>query len=584
MLSPDGHPVGVFAIFGKKPRATFNADQRRELAGYSAMALKDISQQAIWHSDSDLQSLRSTPLLERDSDHRPSKKTSPTIDTDHNLVPPGLRYHKVKTPPTDTSRVFLNRHLSSDVLSEQTPPSSSEGSADDTFPGNPKGFGKNHKQLSVNADANHVSSSSYGELITPDSEGFRISTPRPFSASDLTSLNPHPPNTPVLLSQDASFHNNFDLTVENFMSLSDNDCAEQESPLIDLSTPQEVDKSETGESQTVAIPPASRLTFDSISTAMTDQSRDKKDPMADAAFYCAEIAQKLSYDLIYVVEIKPSRPDMTDEELLAPEGLQKKILVAYGLHKPLDLRNDVHINSLRSRGEIIWETPSALYEMGDCRSCFWISMQTEGGPMRQRTSGLVFGAFRLPKLVEDGVRTPDISTDEVKELKDAIEILKRILNLNQPNGRISPKKSNSEPSSPKRHAANEAVRSRRHLLDKTPEPYSAKEAVAVGSYYSAKNAPVLEEGYPAGEATEVGRFLRDQSPDQATEAVDVVTTSLESPKSHAEPPSPPAKPKRLTKSSKSSRSSKDKAVETQQISIEAGLDRPFHAIARFRAF
>ena len=48
MLSSDGQPVGVFAIFSREPRDAFTAAQRRELAGYSAMALSDLTQQAKW--------------------------------------------------------------------------------------------------------------------------------------------------------------------------------------------------------------------------------------------------------------------------------------------------------------------------------------------------------------------------------------------------------------------------------------------------------------------------------------------------------------------------------------------------------
>jgi hypothetical protein len=594
MLSPDGHPVGVFAVFSKEPRATFNLDQRRDLAHYSTIAMKEISQLADLYLDSDLQSLRSTPLLQRDSDYRPIKEKSPSIDTDHTMVPSGLRYHKVKTPPTDTTRVFLNRHMSSDITSEQTPPSSSEGSENDTFPGSPKGFDKNYKQLSVNSNLNHISSS-YGDLITPDSEGFRVPTPRPFSDSDLTSLNPHPPNTPVHLSHDASLHNDFDLTVENFMSLSDIDCAEQESPLIDLNTPQDLDKSQPGENQSLPQSPTSRLTFDSISTALTNHSRNRNEVKEaarnEAAFFCAEIAEKLRYDVLYVVEIRPSRPNMTDEEIFSSNGLYREILTGKGLEirrlRASDIRPEEPVLSLRTRPteEIRHETPDAKSETEDCRSAIWLPIHTEGGPRSQRTSGIVFGAFRLPKPVEDGVATQDISDDEIRELKDAVVALKRIFRKywKLQNGHRSP--SNSAASSPRRDAANESVKEGRHLLDLTPQPFSVSEAVGVGRDFSTHNQCALDEGFPAGEATEIGQVLRDLSPNQVNEAVQVVSTSFTSTKAHAEPPEPPAKSNRLTKSSKSSRrSSKAKSVEAQEISLDAGLERPFHAIARFRAF
>jgi hypothetical protein len=575
MLSPDGHAVGVFAIFGKEPRVAFDAAQRRELAGYSAMALKDISQQALWLSDSELHSPQSTPLLDRDSDYRPSKGKPPAFNIDHTLVPPGLRYHKVKTPPTNTSRVFLTRQLSPSVLSEQTPPSSSEGSEDDTFPGRPRGFGKNHKQLSVNSDLSHVTS--HGDLITPDSEGFRVPTPRPFSASDLTSLNPHPPNTPVMLSQDYSFDINADLTVENFMSLSDNDCAEEESPLIDLATPEE----RSNKSKTRVKTPK-RMTVSSISTMMIGQSRVSKDPMVEAALFCSRTAQNLGYDLMYVVEIQPARPSMTDLELSAPGGVQKKILVAYGLKKPMDLSTDMHLRVLRCRGYQAYENPQNTYESGEFRTGCLIPLQTESVPVRKRSSGLVFGAFRRPNPAEVGGPVRQTSTQEIKELLDAAMDLKEII-LKQSNGRRSPKKSNSEPSSPKRYLANEAREIGKHLLDDTPEGYPASEAVEMGSYSPANIESALQNRYPAGEAIEVGQFLQDELPGQSQikEAVEVVKPSLDSAAPRTEPPSLQLETERSTKSSKNSYLKSSKIVE---VSLDAGMERPFHAVARFRPF
>ena len=614
MLSSDGQPVGVFAIFSKEPRVTFSPDQRRELAGYSAMALKDLTHQALYLSDPELHSSRTTPLLERDSTinvgyRRLKIKSPPAIQIDHTLVPPGLRYHKVKTPPTGTPQVFVNR--SPAVLSEHTPPSSSEGSENDTFPGTQKGIGKNSKQLSVNSDLNHVSSC--GDMITPDSEGFRIPTPRPFSASDLTSLNPLPPNTPVLLSQDDSFQSNMDLTVENFMSLSDNDCAEQESsPLIDLSTPKdESNEGKTRVEQSLGPPsPSSRLNTSSISTMMTGESHESSDPMAEAAFSCSFSAQSLGYDLIYVVEIKPSRPFMTEKELFAPGGLQKRILVAYGLDRPMELSIDMHIRALRSRGYQAWENHTATYENGEYQAGVLIPLQTESTPYRKRSSGLVFGAFRRPKLVEigDGVHTP---AEDIQRLVDAATALEDIL-LKQPNSRRSPRKNNNETKSPNRYPTNKAVKlqnhlnemqdrfpnskaakegryspvsnkpapqercpaskaakDRKHLLDQTPDPYPAGEAVEVGIYSRANSETVPQERYPANEAVEVGK--------PSIESGISTTTSY----SATQPPSPDRKP-----SSKSGKSSKPKkAVEGgKKYSLDAGLDRPFHAISRFRPF
>jgi hypothetical protein len=543
------------------------------------MALKDLTQQAMWLSDSELHSPRSTPLLERDSDgngtYRPPKiKSLPAVQVDLTLVPSGLRYHKMKTPPTGTPQVFVDR--SPDVLSEQTPPSS-EGSEDDTFPSNPRGFGKNHKQLCVNSDLNHVSS--YGDMITPDSEGFHVPTPRPFSASDLTSLNPHPPNSPVLPSQDGLLHTNSDLTMEDFMSLSDNDCAEQESPLIDLSTPmEETNKSKISDGQSLALPPFSRLTISSIST-MTGQSRESTDPMAEAAFACSFSAQSLGYDLIYVVEIKPSRPNMTSKELFAPGGVRKRILVAYGLDRPMELSTEMHIRVLRSKGYQAWENHRADYGNGEYQSGYLIPLHTESVPYRKRSSGLVFGAFRRPKLAQVDDSVPEVPVEDTQRLLDAAMALKNIL-LKQPNVRRRLKRSKTEPTSPNRYLANEAVEVGKDLVDKTPERYPAGEAAEVGRYSLGHKEPTPEEKYHAGEAVEVRKFLGEEISEKypVNEAVEVAKPSLDSKTSRTEPSTPERKPS--TKSSKPK-----KGIEGgKKFPLDPGLERPFHAVSRFRPF
>lgn len=685
MLSSDGQPVGVFAIFSREPRDAFTAAQRRELAGYSAMALSDLTQQAKWLAGTELRSDRSTPLLQRDSringDYRPPAANAQThVEIDHALVPPGLRYHKQKTPPTNATRVFLNQQLSPDSRFEQTPPSSSEGSEGDSFPGHPRGFGKNHKDLSVKSDLSQYASS--GDMITPDSEDFCVPTPRPFSASDLTSLNPHPPNSPVLLGQDTSFQANSDLTVESFMSLSDRDCAEEESPLIDLSTPEsQPNESTTVGAQSLAPP---RFANSSISTAMASEPQKFKDPMAEAAFSCSFTAQNQGYDLIYVVDIKPTGPFMTDQELLAPGGLQKRIVVAYGLDRPMELATQMHINVLRSRGFQIWENRDATYDNGEFRTGYLLPLSTESGPRRQRSSGLIFGAFRRPKLVEVGPIV-HISSQEMQRLLESAHTLRDLV-LKQPDTRRPPKRANTEPTTqdrypaneaievqvgrfsvanpgcsfPNRYATNEAVEVRKRLLDETPGRYLANEAVEVQMerhpLVSTSRSPPKPHlpsevvqvekhlpdetpyRYPPYEAA-VGRHNIDEAPYRcptreagaivthtpepyyATEAVEVAKISYDSgigSSEHAslermpareavkvkkagksEPASPDRKiSKEATTSKKTGKSaptspdrkaSKEskratKLEKAAKTPLDAVMDRPFHAINRFRPF
>lgn len=233
LLSDDGEVMGILAIFGKEPRTSFSQLQRRELAEYSATIMDDLNYQTNCLSDPEL---RSTPLLQRDSvifgDYQPRNIKSPVMDFSANnvepgLIPPALKYHKVAKSSDKKTNLYLNRRSQTNFAhhAEPTPPSSAESNHGGFF-GKSESFGKNQKQLSEDPILNDISSLGLQEIS--DSRRLRISTPRPFSASDITSLNLHPPNTPdrSVKDEDLSHQPKFDLTVEDFMSLSDTDCLE----------------------------------------------------------------------------------------------------------------------------------------------------------------------------------------------------------------------------------------------------------------------------------------------------------------------------------------------------------------------
>ena len=480
MLAANGQAVGVVGIFGREPRTEFSPLDRRELAEFASLAMTDLTLQAESLADPEL---RSTPLLQRDSiingDYKPCKVLSilgaDSDDLETGLMPPALRYHKIKTPPRKHARLFVRRD-SRDMLSSptiHTPPSSGE-SDDGKFIGSPRGFGKNRKMLSVNSGLD--CEPPFYDLITPDSRNFEMPPARPFSSSDITSLNIHPPNTPAqsLVDGEEPRLPNLDLTIADFMSLSDNDCAEepgqeksvkgsgQSSPLIDLSSPPAETQSSGAISNrditTVAVAP-SRHTMASIVTSISSPSREVQNPMAEAAFACAFSAQSLGYDLIYAVEIHPTRQFMTDKDLHAPGGLQKKILVAYGLEHPMELSSDIHIRVVRSRGYETWENHRPTYDKEEYRTGYLIPLDTEGGPRRLRSSGIVLGAFRKAKHA-NGVLSP---AAEIERLLDAAHVLRQI--LLKPTVRRKPKRSNTEPSAPRPYPANEAIEVGKYSFD-----------------------------------------------------------------------------------------------------------------------
>ncbi|PVH87474.1 hypothetical protein DL98DRAFT_249637 [Cadophora sp. DSE1049] len=521
MMSTCGEVLGVLAIFAAKPRISFTPVQRRELAEFTSLVMKDLKLQvdalANHHQ-------RSTPILDPDS----------LINGPYQAQ--SIKSVVAKTPKAIQSRLFLNRTSQEALLQhlEQTPPSSAESSSG--YFETPTSLKNQHE--SVSDQFGMSASQSFQESLASYPTGFRVSSPRPFSSSDLTSLHPHPPNTPVhsVREADLSTQPKFDLDWNDFKDLTDEDCAEpirqsasvatrtvrrmksgrftgtpnmkprfshlesiasladyeqesgmndsdksdnhsdqknlvygssnflareqsqksgtlayrysqkkaadmssskllnaslgrvasntvssrndrrkiDSSPLIDLSTPDSEDtlKPQTEKSIDIYKSPSLRLKrMPSTSTAYTVESAYNlsDESLEEAAYACSFQAQTLGFDLIYAVEIKPAKQFMSEQELLGPNGLHKRILVAYGLTKPLDLASDMHIRVLRSRGGEHWinDFADTRYGEADYQTGLLIPVLSEGGPKRLRSWGIVMGAFRKPRRVaSDDFQSP----------------------------------------------------------------------------------------------------------------------------------------------------------------------------------
>ena len=198
LMSACGEVLGVFAIFAAKPRTSFTPVQRRELAEFTSLVIKDLKLQV-----DALETIqqRSTPILDRDSlinapyQAQSMQSVVDSSDLESNLVPSALTYQKGKTPKEIQSRLFINRTSQEALLqrTEQTPPSSAESSSGYfESPNNSK-----DQRKIISDQLGMTASQSFQESLASDPTGYRVSSPRPFSSSDLTSLHPHPPNTPV---------------------------------------------------------------------------------------------------------------------------------------------------------------------------------------------------------------------------------------------------------------------------------------------------------------------------------------------------------------------------------------------------
>lgn len=206
MMTCSGAVIGVFAIFGYEPREEFTAMQRRRLTDYSTATMSDIMTksknvptplmrpitptaygQAISHVSFDM----SDPAV------HPAFREGFTVACDFDATPRRI----LETPEFKNKIQNWNANVPTPGRPtpdpQLTPPSSS--SEDEKTPREPgPGFGKNHKDLFL---AMHHPNLTYRERqsdgVGVGSPVLRSWTPRPFSGSDLTSVEGRPhPNTP----------------------------------------------------------------------------------------------------------------------------------------------------------------------------------------------------------------------------------------------------------------------------------------------------------------------------------------------------------------------------------------------------
>lgn len=465
MLSQDGHAVGVLAIFGREPRSSFSPHLRRQLADYASKALESLL------GESDFLDRRSTPILQRDSvingDYHSVTTKSPKLGKpDNDICQDTARSKRMKKPGNIKTKALHVAQQSRGYI-EQTPPStaSDDGHQVSTLSGV---FSKLYEEISSDSEGNIFPS--LQDLIIPDvSRRFESPSPRPFSASDITSLNIQPANTPrnSLTERNKEGHTS-DVTVAAFLALSDEDCSEEpdlkpaesddpklrSSPLIDLSTPHAqnspINEQQSESSGTVRLPsPQTKAAARSTSSSQSSQVSKVIDLQAEAAFACRFLANSLGFDLIYAAEVIPKRPGMSDRELIAAGGIEKRILAAHGVVKTLDLSSPVHLDVLRTRGGFDYALNSKEYKDDEFEIGYLIPLHTELGALRLRSSGIVIGAYKKQGRADENSGMS--RKMEADRLREAAEDLKPVF---LKASRLQPKKSQAVPNS---YPANEAV-------------------------------------------------------------------------------------------------------------------------------
>jgi hypothetical protein len=535
--------VGVLSVFGKEPRIAFTPQQRSELAEFGKDVMKELNFLADTLTDPDL---RTTPLLERDSIingvYKPRNLRSPprlysTEDVEPNLMPSALQC-QMKSPVTN-SRPFINSQNNFGPHSDPTPPSSSE-SHNNSFFNKPQSFGKNYEQLCEDPVLNGQATSGSGNR--------RVSTPRPFSSSDLTSIHPHPPNTPdrSLMEEDLSQQTLFDLTVEGFFHLSDDDCAEQsrfEQPkqqvdYIDrvisahqTQTPRsipadgtergshkrpvanakarsaelnnpfvgqsmgEMDSNHPSSSTALArIPPPPMKTPPSMASPSANEIPQKKNKDRDMGQACSDFANLYDYDLIYCVVLK--------EDLHVETGLRMRPLLAYGQHgtKALpELTPEIHLRALRSKDCVEWHNMQCEYKAGDYAIGYMLPVHPEDV---ESGTGVVLGAFRLPRAHGYEERHPD------QERQTLIDFAKKFSTMCLPKSRLPTERWETEWST--QGFKGQPTIKRSHTDHVASSAFPANEAVEVtfgdeASYKYSTNvshSAFTPSPFPGSEATE----------------------------------------------------------------------------------
>jgi hypothetical protein len=473
MLSKSGHTVGVLAIFDTEPRASFLRPLRRKLEDYAVAAMDNML------GNNELLDRRSTPILQRDSvingEYHAVTTMSPKPDKSDNHARFPMNSTRNYTPKfhgAQQSRGYI----------EQTPPSTA---SDDGHQNSRSGaYFCNYENPSVDSGVNVFPS--LQDMITPDSGRFESPSPRPFSSSDITSLNIQPTNTPRNSLIGPIELQTSNVTIEAFLALSDEDCTERldvdqaESDTTDMpSSPplvnfpsshaRNLSSGEANNQKSLILrPQLQHMMAIPSPDALSERSHASSGTsvQAEVAYACHSLSKSLGYDMIYVAEVIPKQPGMSDKELVAPGGIEKRILAAHGVDRPLDLSSPVHLDVLRTRGGFDYALNSKEYD-DDYDIGYLIPLHTELGPLRLRSSGLVVGAYKKRGRDDDSVSRKE----EADKLRRGAEKLKHVF-----------------------------LKATRLQLQRSPSPnpYPANEAVEVGGSFTSTQQGQLQSGQAHG--------------------------------------------------------------------------------------
>ncbi|KAM3077439.1 hypothetical protein ACMFMG_006782 [Clarireedia jacksonii] len=471
MLASSGEVIGVFAVFSREPRNEFSPSERREVAEFATLAMNDLTFQAESLAGSDFQ----------------TTSTMPRRETQINLFPEALRFHKVPSPVLDGADSFIQEQSDYSVRSSRDRDSGVLYMA-------AKKPHTHCRSLSADSSVSVIGNDNFHDLMTP--RAFRVPPPRPFSSSDLTSVDMEHPNTPNQSNLFIEGKENYRLTMnrlsQGISAISTNDDIEEfhaDDSIIASSFLREHPHVTTSSYGTTITRRSSFQSMSTISTVLSSRigapndddhaeydednsshlSTAKKVPIrgskggdnipllggvqtdfaqpfvAEARFSCAFSASSLGYDLIYAVEVVSVRPFMAHNELSRPGALKLTILAAYGLESTSVFSSDIHLQALQSRDGITsWTNLDTenLRREGSYEFGVLIALSHGDSHGEGCSSGVVFGAFKKPIFDSNGDLYP--SVQNTTGLKAAAKAMREII-FNYGGG---PRRPSTDPTTP----------------------------------------------------------------------------------------------------------------------------------------
>ncbi|KAI9651002.1 hypothetical protein NHQ30_001039 [Ciborinia camelliae] len=379
LISDDGEIIGVFAIFSKQPRSEFFRSDRREMAEFAGLMAKDICLSAENNSDPDLRlsvavSKRDTRTNLVPNPLQLQKQPSPLVNQP-DFFPMGFQFHK-QSSPLAKQFDFQNE----DVFANSPEVSMSHDSeirdSDILYMAAP-GHG-HYRSFSESTFPNNNTPEAFHQFLTPTrSQNFEGSEGRPYSTSDLTSVDMPQNNTPnetfEFEDNDGHFPSDLDgpatpkqprfvfpSAIYRSLGRSNSGISLNNSfgrlymegdSMVGSTFNQELLEPEAATPSTAISRPYSTMSSNSIGTSFSSRiggpNNDDDAPpnvpqsvSAEANFSCSFSGKRYGFDQVYAVKVDCPYPGMSDQELVGPNGLTLKVLASYGL--PFDYESELN--------------------------------------------------------------------------------------------------------------------------------------------------------------------------------------------------------------------------------------------------